>query len=178
MMLELATALFFHGEQDEAMALVAAERERRPTAAAHYLYALLSNELGRTDDWREGLTAAVAADETFAPAKVDLAVDDARRGDAQRAEVELRAVLADQPYFERAQFNLGTLMAHQQRFPEAEAFLARAVRLDPRYQEAWRALIIVQLEQGRRDAATASVEEIERMMPGSSLATEARGWLS
>ena len=177
-MLELAAALFFSGEHDEAVTLVAAERQRRPTAAAHYLYALLSNELGRVDDWREGLTAAVAADSTLAPARVDLAVDEARRGDVNRAETELRAVLAEQPYFERVHFNLGTLMAHQKRFPQAETCFARAVQLNPRYRDAWRALVIVQLEQDRRAAAIASVEEIERILPGSSLATEARGWLS
>lgn len=136
---DLVTAAFALGQLDDVLRYANRYLSRHPTDASIRLTA--ARTLTKTGDLNGGerefrLIAAnidannAAARPLWLTAKTELAELLARRGDFQRAEVELRAVVAMAPDRAGVHADLGGALAELGRFDEAIDELRQALRLD------------------------------------------------
>ncbi len=104
---------------------------------------------------------AIATDDLFYPAKVNLAALLTDSGRKQEAEAFLRQVVKAYPEQYQAVYSYGLLLAELGRYKEAEVYLARAASGMPNHSGARRNLREVRKRLSRREAARPSsrVEE-------------------
>lgn len=176
--LRAAAALQAAGRAEQALALVGDLEAVRPTASGHWFLASLHRSLGEPELARFALEHALELDATFAEARVDLAVDAARRGDLETAERELRQALADGPYYPKAHYNLAVVRYQRGDTQAALSGLARAIELEPGYLQARLALITFDRDLGRDDEAARQLEALVALAPDSAQARSARALLA
>ncbi|MEM9557596.1 MAG: sulfatase-like hydrolase/transferase [Acidobacteriota bacterium] len=119
------------------------------------------------------LEAALEIDPAFLPARLDLAVLQARRGDVAAADAGFRRALADHPLFPRTHFNYAVFLLTQSRRDEAAEHLRRAVEMAPDYHQARSALTALLAELGQGDEALEHYLELATRAPGSRFTDDA-----
>jgi len=86
---------------------------------------------GKDDEAERQYRRALAIDDRFYPARVNLAMLLARAGRQEEAEAQLRSARAEQPASGSIAFNLGLILAERGKTAEAEEALAAALEADP-----------------------------------------------
>ena len=122
-------------------------------------------------DWAGATTAVTKAADlgggpwtTFAAARLAAAI-----GDMPRARRLYQQIIASNPLEADAQVDMGLDVELRSGHPEqAEGYLRRALQIDPRYSGAHYGLGLIQLAQGKLDAALSSMKE-ERTDQGQLL---------
>ncbi len=156
---------------------LAATRESQtlePSAGGRYLEANVLKALGRKEEEVAALSAALELDAAYVPARVDLAVHQARQGDEAAAAASFRRALADEPYYPKAHYNYGTFLLGGEDPEQAVAHFRRATELDPSYLQAHYALVAVHLGLGRTEEARQYFSKLDGLAPGSPEAEQAR----
>jgi len=100
----------------------------------------LAVRLGKDDEAEQHFREAIAIDDLFYPAKVNLAVLLNGKGRNEEAEALLREVIEAYPERHQVAYSLGLLLAEMGRYPEAEQWLARAATGMPNHPGAKRNL--------------------------------------
>jgi protein O-mannosyl-transferase len=113
------------------------------------------NRLGRYQEARDQLLAALLIEPDSALALAALGANCSLQGDAAGAERYLELALRRQPEFGDAHFNLGNVLAAQGKFAEAAEHYAAAVRLDPDRPDVHNNYGLVLARLGRFDEAAA-----------------------
>ena len=151
------------GNAPRALALVdKALAKDKDDAQAHALRAEILRQMGRQDEFIAALRDALAADPLYLPARLELGVALAQRGDKAEAQKEMEAVLRQNPLHPRAHFNYGALMTELGRWQEARVHFARALELDGTYCKSYAALITADLQLGDRAGAVATLEKARK----------------
>lgn len=148
------------------------DRFASPAAYAHYLAAMLEFYRGEVRAAADELRLAVIHDPDTPLLRVALAEAYARLSAFDRAEAELRELLARTPGHGPAHQLLGRVLAEQGQIPPATAAAHRAIALDPRDPGGHLLLIELSLDAGKEAAALAAAEALARELP-----LEARGFL-
>jgi arylsulfatase A-like enzyme/Tfp pilus assembly protein PilF len=151
------------GNAARALALVdKALAKDKDNAQAHALRAEILRQMGRQDDFVAALREALEADPLYLPARLELGVALAQRGDKAEAQKELEAVLRQNPLHPRGHFNYGAFHAEQGRWQEARLHFARALELDETYCKSYAALITADLQLGDHAGAVAALEKTKK----------------
>ena len=150
---QLGTLYLFRGEHDKAEAMLRESQEIQPSAESHYLLANVFLARGQLDEERAALEAALEADPTYAPARVDLAIRQAQAGDRSAAEAGFLKAMRDQPYYPKTYYNYGAFLAEAGELAAAVEQMGRAIELAPRYWQAYVALVQLHLALGEPEAA-------------------------
>jgi tetratricopeptide (TPR) repeat protein len=100
----------------------------------------LAARLGDTATAERYYRTAIAIDDLFYPAKMNLAVILNAEGRNDEAEALLRSILESDPDQYEAAYSLGLLLAEMNRYSEAESYLARAAAGMPDHEGAKRNL--------------------------------------
>ncbi len=153
LLLQLGSLYFYRGEHDKAEAMLLESHELEPSAAGHYLLANVYSARGQRREERAALSAALEVDPAYAPARVDLAIRQAQGGERQAAEASFRQVMSEQPYYPKTFYNYGAFLAEAGDLAAAVEQLRRAVELEPRYWQAYVALIQLHLALGEPEEA-------------------------
>lgn len=160
--LAVARSLFEAGERERAVEmarrLVAAEE----TAAGLLTLGRMFGELGREDAFEETMARALELEPDGAEARLELAVHLTGRGGFERAEAELRRILAAYPAHARALLAYGRLERARGRPREALARLERAVALAPGLCEAHLERLELRLEQAQRSEAEQAFTDLSQ----------------
>ncbi len=157
LMLRIGTVLLYQGDAASAYEMAEQSLAIDPQPEAFYLQAMACSRLGRADDEMRALQAAIEVDPDFTPARTNLAIRQAERGDREAARANLELALSSQPYDPRVSYNYGAFLVESGDLAGAALRFERAVELRPRYLAAWLALATVSAELGRWDR----VHEIE-----------------
>lgn len=174
LLLPLGTLLFYRGEYERAEEVLGQSLEGESNAVAHYLLANIHSARGDRPAERAALEAALAADPTYASARVDLAIRHAQAGEREQAETELRRAMADQPYFAKAFYNYGAFLAEGGQLEDAVPQFRRAVELRPDYWQGYFALVSLHLGLEAWDEANRYLKTLEDRAPHSPEAARAR----
>lgn len=151
------------GHTERALALVGkALAKDRDNAQAYALRAEILRQMGRQDDFMAALRDALKADPLYLPARLELGVALAQRGERAEAQKEMEAVLRQNPLHPRGHFNYGALMSELGRWQEARLHFARAVELDANYCKSYAALVTADLQLGDRAGAAATVDRLQQ----------------
>jgi Tfp pilus assembly protein PilF len=129
---------------------------------AHALRAEILRQMGRQDDFVAALRDALKADPLYLPARLELGVALAQKGDRAEAQKEMEAVLRQNPLHPRGHFNYGALMSEEGRWEEARLHFARALELDGTYCKSYAALITADLQLGDHAGAVAALEKTRK----------------
>jgi len=129
---------------------------------AHALRAEILRQMGRQDDFVAALRDALKADPLYLPARLELGVALAQKGDRAEARKEMEAVLRQNPLHPRGHFNYGALMSEEGRWEEARLHFARALELDGTYCKSYAALITADLQLGDHAGAVAALEKTRK----------------
>lgn len=132
-LMQLGTLYFYRGEHDRAESLLREGQSFEATALGHYLLANVYSARGRTEDERSALEAALEIDPTYAPARIDLAIRQAQRGEHEAAAADFRRAMSDQSYLPRAFYNYGAFLVESGEIEAAAPHFERAVELEPSY---------------------------------------------
>lgn len=163
----LGVVRFRQGNAPLALDLVRQSIELEDSATSAHLEAMVLQTLGRMDESHAAFLRALELDAAFIPARLDLAVHHAKRGDRQQAAAVFERVLTDDPYFARSFYNYGAFLVESEQLEEAAEQFQRAIALDPGYLQAHLANVAVNLALGRDEVAQASAIYLERSAPGS-----------
>jgi arylsulfatase A-like enzyme/Tfp pilus assembly protein PilF len=128
---------------------------------AHVLRAQILRQMGRQDAFVAALRDALKVDPLYLPARLDLGVALAQRGERAEAQKELEAVLVQNPLHARGHFNYGTLLSELGRWRDARRHFARAVELDVTYCRGYGALLTADVRLGDRAAAAATLDRLK-----------------
>ena len=178
LILQSVSILYWRGEPNRALGLLLDSQSAKPSAKGQWYLADLYGAMSRREDRFQALERALQIDETFAPARVDLAVEYALAGNHQVAEEELHRALATWPYYAKGHYNLGTLKLETDDPTAALGHLARAVELDPTYLQAHYALIVTAYNLERGADAQAYLDALSTIAPDSREAKLARTLLA
>ncbi len=173
LMLQLGTLQLYKGAFDQALDLLEGAQALEPGAEGQYLISLTHLSMGDGEGELRALEAALELDAGYAPARVGLGVNSARRGEVENAQREFLRAIADQPYFPRAHFNYGAFLVGQDRLEEALGLFERAVDLAPDYARALLALVAVTTDLGRPEDAQRWYEQVRKRAPDSPEARQA-----
>lgn len=119
------------------------------------------------------LKAALELDPALVPARLALAVIEARNGDVEAAEASFERALSDHPLFPRSHFNYAVFLLSQGRSDDGFKHLSRAVELAPDYHQARAALTALLVDSGREDEALEHYLELASRAPGSPFTDQA-----
>jgi arylsulfatase A-like enzyme/Flp pilus assembly protein TadD len=153
---------FRDGDRERGMSLVRRMNEAHESAEGFYILAAMHEELGDSRAQLEALEQSLERDQSFVPARLNVAILLARDGRLEDAELEMRRALEDSPLYPLAHFNYGRLLGELGRDEDALGHLRRSVELDPRYWEAELARIALLLDLDRHTEATAIEERLRR----------------
>lgn len=142
----------------------AMERSLDLSSAGHNL-GNLAMRLGQPTEAERYYRAAIAADDRFFPAKMNLAVLYSATGRKGDAEVLLRQVLDDEPDMHEAAYSLGLLLA-EDRTGEAVEFLGRAAAGMPGHARVHYNLGLALQLQGQSEEAEAALRRALELVPG------------
>jgi serine/threonine-protein kinase len=171
----LAVAFFYRGDHDEAIAVVRGMTRRWPENGKlqQELYLHLTYRSGPSEEAKQALAAAVAAERAAirsrpGDATAHLRLGDAlsRQGKPDEAEAAFREAIRLSPDFAGAYARLGLLLRIQGRPAEAEAPLRTAIRLQPDWAVAHQVLSGILWQQGRLADAEAEAEAREAVRLG------------
>ena len=173
LVLRLVESLYYDGQIERALALLREQQELAPTPLGHWYLASLHDSLGDIDGRRAALEEALRLDETFAPARTDLAIIRAGLGDLPTAEQELERAIRDRPYYAKAHFNYGVVLLQLGRPEAALKPLRRATVLEPGYLRAHHAVTMTALVLGALPTAEHHLDALRRTAPDHPLTLEA-----
>jgi len=125
----------------------------------------LSAALGEPGKAERAYRAAIAVDDLFTPAKVNLATLLNSQGRNAEAETLLREVRETEPDSGEVAYSLGLLLAEMERFEEAEEQLAAAVALMPQRARVLYNLGLVQQRLGQTAQAEATLQRALALEP-------------
>ncbi len=170
---QAARARMAAGEIDAARELVEESLELHEAGPAHHLLGLVLARQNEPGASLQALRRAVELQPGLVPARVDLAVALAGRGEDQEAESHFLQALKDYPYFPRTYYNYATLLLEYEEYDQAEAYFRRAVELDPSYLQARYALVALGLGRGRLEQARRDYDALAAVAPRSEEARRA-----
>ena len=98
LILQMVDSLYYGGQGARALELLREQQHLSPTPLGQWYVASLEDALGNDAGHLIALNESLRLDETFAPARVDLAIHHARGGDLETATPELEQAIADRPY--------------------------------------------------------------------------------
>ena len=107
------------------------------------------------------------------PARLDLAILLAGRGELEAAIEAFERALADGPYVARTHYNYAVFLLSQERFGDALLGFQRAVELRPNYLAARLATVATLIELGEPEQARRESDRLEELAPGSNEARRA-----
>jgi len=171
--LRMVEVLFYDGKMDRARDLLEEQQALNPTPVGQWYLASLYDALGNREARIAALELALEKSSTFAPARVDLAVDLAKNGDLQSARRELETALRDQPYYSKGHFNFGVLAWQDGRTEEALSAFGRAAAIDSNYFQAHHALVLAAMRIGDRTRAENHLDHLRRLSADHPLTQEA-----
>lgn len=174
----MALARFGQGHTHEAVELLQAHASRHCSARAHWTVAGLRARLNDEAARMSSLNDALACDEAFVQARVDIAILLAEAGEALEAEHEFRLAVSSAPFDAAARYNYGTFLLTEGRAVEAQALFERASNLAPRYWKARLGMLAAALQQGDPRKAARILEQLEREAPRSPEAIAARALMT
>ncbi|MEM1204141.1 MAG: sulfatase-like hydrolase/transferase [Acidobacteriota bacterium] len=177
LVLQMVEALYQDGQGQRARALLAEQQGVAPTPLGQWYLASLAASAGDREARVGALREALELDESFAPARVDLAVHLAQGGDLDGAAEEIERALVDRPYYAKGHYNYGVLWLQRERPERALGPLQRATVLHPSYLQAHHAAVSAALATGDRRVAAEHVEHLRRLAPDSPLTREAQLWV-
>ena len=177
LLLQLAAIERVRGDRAASESRIEASIALAPSAAAERLRAQLALEAGEGGEMRAALERALSLEPGFAPARLLLAIELDRSGDAVAAEREFEHALADQPYDSRAHYNHGVFLLGRDRLPEAHAAFARALALDPRYAAAANATADAAIALGRTVPLSEPGPTLAEWNGGSVTQSELDAWI-
>jgi arylsulfatase A-like enzyme/Flp pilus assembly protein TadD len=173
LVLRLALHRFRQADRDSAVAFLESYAERSGNARAWWLLSDFYKQVGRSGDVMPALRRALELEPEFVPARVDLAVNLARRANLAAAETEFRRALDQNPYYAKASFNFGAFLVETGRLDEASRYFRRALELAPGYLRAHLALVTVEHLEGNRQEALAALDRLRALAPDSEEAAQA-----
>lgn len=177
LLLRMAAVERARGDRASANALLLDSAALVPSAAAERLRAQLALEAGDAAETHAALERALVLEPGFAPARVLLAIELDRAGEAAAAEREFERALSDQPYDSRAYYNYGVFLLGRERLPESHAALTRSVALDPRYDAAIQAADAVALALGHAAPPPEASPILAAWQEGAVTQAELDGWI-
>ncbi|MEM8964365.1 MAG: tetratricopeptide repeat protein, partial [Acidobacteriota bacterium] len=173
-LLQLGSLYFYQGDLDKAEPLLRQSLDLEPLALGHYLLASVYTARGDLAAERAALEAALDADPSYAPARVDLAIRYAQAGDRERAARELDRALRDQPYFAKGYYNYGAFLVEGGDLDGALSQFERAVELDPNYWLGYLALVELSLALDKPTDAKQHYQTLLRRAPNRDETAQAR----
>ncbi|MCG8461069.1 MAG: sulfatase-like hydrolase/transferase [Holophagales bacterium] len=169
----IGTLLLHKGDMRGALEHFRDAQLLRRTAAGQYQIAQLYQAEGDDTQAVTHLEAALELDPAFLPARLVLAVVDARRGNPEAAESGFQRALSDHPLFPYGHFNYAVFLLSRARREEALEHLRRAVVLAPDYHQARAALTALLVELEQEDEALDHYLELAGRAPSSRFTDEA-----
>jgi Flp pilus assembly protein TadD len=144
--------------QRERLAATLREYETSTSEALDFAYAghnlgNLFNQLGQPDRAERYYREAIAVDDLFYPAKVNLAVLLSGRGRNAEAEALLRQVVQAHPEQHEVAYSLALLLAEEKKYDEAAALMRRAAEGMPGHARARYNLGLILQTLGRTEEA-------------------------
>ncbi|MBW1785256.1 MAG: tetratricopeptide repeat protein [Deltaproteobacteria bacterium] len=136
-------------------------------AFGRFNLANLNVSLGREEEAVKNYLAAIAIDDLFYPAKVNLAMLYNGQGEKARAEALLREVAASHPDLYDAAYSLGLLLAEREKYEEAVHYLERAAKGMPRHARAHYNLGLLRQYLGNDAGAEISLRQALEVEPAS-----------
>jgi tetratricopeptide (TPR) repeat protein len=119
--------------------------------------------LGRRDEARGRIQAALRLEPGYVPALATRAALARGDGELRRAEDLYRALLAHRPWDAVRRYELGSLLWERGRVDAAYEELARVVAQQPEHVEARRILVRVHAQRGDQEALIADLEALQRL---------------
>jgi tetratricopeptide (TPR) repeat protein len=142
----------------------------RPNAPAHYGWAAILAQHGKTEEAMMHYREAIHLDGRYLPARQDFALLLIRLGRLDEAEKEYREALKATPSFVEGHNNLGLLLARRGRFEDAIIHYRQAIALKPDFALAYANLGDALLIQGKRDEAVAELQKALEIDPNLTAA--------
>jgi len=157
--LEYAEELKEAGRRDDARRALEAEIARRDHPRLHLRLGLLAREAGDVQAARAAFAKALDIAPDFDEARIELAIEDFRQGDAERAIAAVKALLAARPDHARALTTLADFAEQIDDMDSAAELRRDAVARDP--ANLWTRLQLAETlaKLGRGDEADASLAE-------------------
>ncbi len=128
----------------------------------------LAMALDLPDDAVKHYSAAIAIDDLFYPAKINLAVAYNKMGKNDQAEVLLREVLAAYPELYETAYSLGLLLAEEEKYDEALQYLTIAANGMPDYPRAHYNLGLLLAYQGHDAQAEERLRRALELEPANA----------
>lgn len=139
----------------------------KQTASGQYALSQIFRALHQPQKIEQCLERSLVLDPKYVPARMDLAIRHALRGELAEATAQFKRAMKDRPYHARTFFNYGTFLVQQQRFEEALPYFERAVALKADYWGAYQALVDVTSGLGRREEAKSYYLKLKSLAPNS-----------
>jgi predicted O-linked N-acetylglucosamine transferase (SPINDLY family) len=130
-----------------------------------HLFGILADQTGRSELAARQIALAIAANSTYAPFHLSMAVVLTRLGRLDEAMEACRGAIALKPDYADAYLNLGSVQTTLGRLDEAEASYRRAIAFNPGHATAHSNLGMTLNTRGRLDEAIASFREALRLQP-------------
>ena len=173
-LLQLGHLLYSRGDFQQAVEKLDLSQQVKESAGGRYLLAKVyeTNEMPALE--LQNLQRALELDETFVPARIDLAIRYANAGEIDSARANFHRALRDHPYFARTFYNYGAFLMQEGQPDQALTYLNRAIELQPNYPLAHYALIALFTESRDEDGARRALQSLEKLVPGEDLAVQGR----
>jgi putative PEP-CTERM system TPR-repeat lipoprotein len=164
---ELARAMMQLGQDKKVVDEFGSTKFGNPAADASLQTTLIAAyaSLGKPDQAKAALAAALAADPGYAPAQLISARQKAATGDVDGANATVDAVLAKDPANTDALKFKGDLLMFARKPDEALAMYQKALQADPKYLPAHFAALTVLVQQGKADEAEKQLEQLKQVAP-------------
>jgi len=167
MMIQLGTVLLYQGDGASALEMAEKSIEIEAQPEAFYLQAMALANLDRREEELAALHAALEVDPDFAPARTNLAIRQAERGDQESARLNFELSVTSQPYDPRVLYNYGAFLVESSDLEGAASRFERATELRPQYLPAWYALAVVSADLERWDRVREIAEFLNQRVPES-----------
>ena len=171
---EVARALYAKGAQARGRALARRVVSLHPTADAHFLLAAIYGTQNALADQERELRAALARDERHRAARQTLAILLANSDRGAEAEKEFLKLVEVAPIDASARLNYATYLLKAGRSDEARGHLQRALDVAPDYWQTYLALLALQVDQGEREQAAATMALLSARCRDERILSEAR----
>lgn len=129
----------------------------------------------RLDEALKALQASLSVRPGVLPVLLILVDLHSDRGEGDKAEAILRAILKARPQDPVAQYKLGRALRQQGRLDESAEALEAAITLDPRPFDVWRDRVTLASERQRHDEALAVLDRADGARPSDPQLAQLRG---
>jgi len=178
LMIQLGTVFLYRGDGEAALEMAENSLEIEAQPEAFYLQAMALASLERREEEFAALLAALEVNPDFAPARTNLAIRQAQRGDRESARTNFELATKSQPYDPRIVYNYGAFLVESGDLEGAARYFERAIELGPQYLSARYAFAVVSADLGRWDRVREVAEYLDQRAPESREAESIRALLA